>query len=176
MPVQIEIDDEVWEVLKARAEPLVDTPNSVLRRIFDLPAARNGSLRAAQPSAAQDHEGPSRPSKPTRRGKRKRASAGPRAQSGTILPHEDYEVPILRILDEHGGRAPTSEVLELLGERLADQLLPADYETLASGDIRWRNRAQFVRLRLVQRGDLRKESPRGLWEITDQGRDRLVAS
>jgi hypothetical protein len=53
--------------------------------------------------------------------------------------------------------------------------MPADYEKLASGDIRWRNRAQFVRLRLIERGDMKKDSPRGLWEITDQGRDRLVA-
>lgn len=35
MPV-IRVDDEVWKELQRRAEPLVDTPNSVLRRIFGL--------------------------------------------------------------------------------------------------------------------------------------------
>jgi hypothetical protein len=70
---------------------------------------------------------------------------------------------------------PTSEVLDALGQRLGDSLMPADHEKLASGIIRWQNRAQFVRLRLTERGDMQKGSPRGLWEITDQGRDRLVA-
>jgi hypothetical protein len=35
MPV-IRVDDEVWKELQGRAEPLVDTPNSVLRRILGL--------------------------------------------------------------------------------------------------------------------------------------------
>ena len=33
MPV-IRVDDEVWKELQKRAEPLVDTPNSVLRKIL----------------------------------------------------------------------------------------------------------------------------------------------
>lgn len=35
MPV-IRVDDKVWNELQRRAEPLVDTPNSVLRRILGL--------------------------------------------------------------------------------------------------------------------------------------------
>jgi len=35
MPV-IRVDDEVWKELQRRAEPLVDTPNSVLRSILGL--------------------------------------------------------------------------------------------------------------------------------------------
>ena len=35
MPV-IRVDEEVWKELQRRAEPLVDTPNSVLRRILGL--------------------------------------------------------------------------------------------------------------------------------------------
>ena len=34
MPHRIEIDDEVMALLKERAEPFVDTPNSVLRRLL----------------------------------------------------------------------------------------------------------------------------------------------
>ena len=32
----IRIDEEVWAELQKRARPLVDTPNSVLRRVFSL--------------------------------------------------------------------------------------------------------------------------------------------
>ena len=99
----------------------------------------------------------------------------PRARPGTILPDDEYELPMLAILDEKGGRAPTREVLDALGERLRDRLMPADHDPLGSGDIRWRNRAQFVRLHLIAKGDMKKDSPRGLWEISDQGRDRLVS-
>lgn len=35
MPV-IRVDDEVWKELKKRAEPLVDTPNSVLRKYLKI--------------------------------------------------------------------------------------------------------------------------------------------
>ncbi len=35
MPV-VRIDDEVWDWLKHQAEPLLDTPNSVLRRVAGL--------------------------------------------------------------------------------------------------------------------------------------------
>jgi hypothetical protein len=33
----IRIDDQVWTELQRRARPLEDTPNSVLRRVFELP-------------------------------------------------------------------------------------------------------------------------------------------
>jgi len=35
----IRIDDQVWAELQRRARPLEDTPNSVLRQVFGLPAA-----------------------------------------------------------------------------------------------------------------------------------------
>jgi hypothetical protein len=175
MPVEIQIDEEVWELLKERAEPFVDTPNSVIRRLLELPVATNGHVNGAVSIVEEAvAAGSTRPRTRGRRPRRRGASA-PRAQTGTILPDDEYELPILTILDQNGGRAPTREVLEALGERLADKLMPADHETLASGDIRWRNRAQFARLHLIESGDMQKGSPRGLWEITDKGRDRLVA-
>jgi hypothetical protein len=169
---RIQIDDDVFSVLKSNAEPFVDTPNSVLRRLLGMAASANGSA----PEVFAE-TGPRESSRRQGRRRRPKGRVGEskRAQSGTILPHEGYELPILAIVDEHGGRAPTREVLDELGKRLERDLMPADYEKLASGDIRWRNRAQFVRLRLIERGDMAKDSPRGLWEITDQGRDRLVA-
>jgi hypothetical protein len=175
MPVRIEIDDEVWDLLKERAEPLVDTPNSVLRRLLELPASTNGHVSGAVSIVEEAVAAGS--ARPRTRGKRsrRRATPAPRAQTGTILPDDEYELPILAILDENNGRAPTREVLDELGERLRDRLMPADHDTLASGDIRWRNRAQFARLHLIESGDMQKGSPRGLWEITDKGRDRLVA-
>lgn len=170
MTPTIRIDDEVFEALKRHAEPLVDTPNSVLRRLLELPNDREQPVHDRA-------EAPSQASRPVRRGRRgARRSAGTsskRARPGSVLPDEEYERPILQILNEKSGRAPTSEVIDGLGERLDGRLTPTDKETLGSGQVRWRNRAQFVRLRLVERGDMAKDSPRGVWEITDQGVRRV---
>lgn len=166
----IRIDDEVFEALKQHAEPFVDTPNSVLRRLLELPSNRKQPL--------SDHD--EVPAEAPRQVRRRRSGSGRgsrpstrRARPGSILPDEEYERPILEILNEKGGRAPTSEVIDALGERLDGRLTPTDKETIGSGQVRWRNRAQFVRLRLVERGDMAKDSPRGVWEITDEGIRRV---
>jgi hypothetical protein len=44
---------------------------------------------------------------------------------------------------------------------------------LQSGQIRWDNRLGFARLRLIERGHLRSNSRRGLWELTDAGIEEL---
>jgi hypothetical protein len=152
MSESIDIDDEVFAVLKHHAQPFVDTtPNAVLRRLLGLdPDERPPTDFTAQ--------------------------AGKRAARGMLLAEHEYELPILRYLDEHGGRAPSREVVEGVGAILADQLTARDRQQLQSGGVRWEKRAAFVRLRLVERGELGSNSPRGTWEITDKGRERLRSS
>jgi len=153
MNKSIDIDDEVFEALEQHAQPFVDTtPNKVLRRLLGIGEFEESSIAVSD--AGQD---------------------GVRAAPGTLLPEREYEIPILRYLDDHGGRAPSREVVEGVGEALADKLTNADRQPLKSGDIRWENRAAFVRLRLVERGELLSSSPRGTWEISDKGRERLRA-
>ena len=175
MSPTIRIDDDVFEELKKHAEPLVDTPNTVLRRLLGLgesgSGADSGYEEAARPPAV------ARAGSSVRRQSRRRKTAtrAARAKTGTILHGSAYEVPMLEIINEHGGRAAAREVLDELATRLDGQLTDVDRQQLDSGDVRWRNRAQFVRLRLVERGDMVKESPRGIWEITEQGRRRIRA-
>ncbi|HLL91662.1 MAG TPA: winged helix-turn-helix domain-containing protein [Solirubrobacteraceae bacterium] len=152
MSESIDIDDEVFEVLKHRAQPFVDTtPNAVLRRLLGLDPDERPSMDAAE----------------------KTGKKGARAARGMLLAEQEYERPILRYLDEQGGRAPSREVVEAVGAALADRLTARDTQQLKSGGIRWEKRAAFVRLRLVERGELARNSPRGTWEITDKGRERL---
>jgi Mrr N-terminal domain len=148
MSPSIDTDEEVFGVIKKNAEPFVDTPNTVLRRLLGIDRVK------ARPE-------PATVGKPLR------------AAPGTLLPESEYEIPILRYLEERGGRAPSREVVEAVGEALSDKLTELDRLPLKSGDIRWENRAAFVRLRLVERGELEKKSPRGTWEISDKGLERL---
>jgi hypothetical protein len=140
----VEIDDEVWGALQTRAEPLVDTPNSVLRRVLGL--GGNG-----------DH-GPS--DAPQR---------AVRAPVGSLLPESAYEIPILRALSERGGTAPARDVVQAVGRLVADQLTDLDRQKLPNGGERWQSRVQFSRLRLKQKGLIKSGSARGLWELAEAG-------
>lgn len=145
----IEVDDEVWKRLKAEAEPLVDDENSVLRRLLGIGG------------------GSSVPG--TRRGGRPKGTT--RAPLGTLVHRDAYEVPILQELAARGGAGPAREITEAVGGRVADLLTDRDHETLNSGSVRWVTRVQFTRLRLKERGLLRDDSPRGVWELTERGRE-----
>lgn len=134
----IEIDDEVFALIKAEAEPFTDTPNSALRRLLGLEA---GVKDATEKAAA-----------------------------GSILPRKAYEAPILQALAEKGGSAHAKEVTDRVGELLDGELSDKDRGKLKSGQIRWRNRVQFTRMELVNRGLLEKDSDYGVWQLTDAGK------
>ena len=82
-------------------------------------------------------------------------------------------MPILEILREAGGAAPASDVIDALGDRMRTILTQRDYESLSMGEVRWRNRARFARLRMTEQGLLSAASSRGIWELTDIGRKHL---
>jgi hypothetical protein len=175
MVKQIEIDEEVWSLLGAEAEPFVDTPNSVLRRLLDL--GDEGSSELLKPSDGTTRQRADVSPRP-KRAKRKAAgqkspAARTRAPVGSLLPEERYELPLLRALEEAGGTAPYRDVVNAVARELKDQFMPLDLETLTSGGIRWQSRLQFVRLRLIERGFLDRDTPRGIWGITVAGQTAL---
>ena len=83
-------------------------------------------------------------------------------------------MPILQVLVERGGSAPARDVVEAVGSLLKPKLTAMDQEKIRSGSVRWQSRVQFVRLRMVEQGLLAKDSPRGVWSITGEGRARLA--
>jgi hypothetical protein len=109
-----------------------------------------------------------------RRSRRKKKHAAPRIPAGSLLPEDEFILPLLHALSVRGGTAPAREIIEAVGERLRDRLSTADKDSLPSGDIRWKKRVQFVRLRLVEEGLLAKDSLRGLWALTAAGQARIA--
>jgi hypothetical protein len=182
MARSIEIDDEVYEQLKLAAEPFVDTPNSVLRRVLGLDGEGSG-LAAVAPSTSPD-EAVSAPvirprklrQRPSRGAVKQREQPRKRVPAGSILPEAEYELPLLQALIDAGGEGPSKEITEAVGKKLASRLTDFDREALKSGGIRWENRIQFVRLKLIQRGFVVKDTPRGIWAISDAGRRYIEQS
>lgn len=135
----IRVDDDVWRKLQKRANPFEDTPNSVLRRVFNLnrsKVGRNGAVRAP-------------------RGEKTAQSA--------------FREPILEALYAAGGSAKVADVLKSVEASMGAKLNAIDRQTLTTGALRWRNTAQWERNNMVEEGLLKKNTARGLWELTNKG-------
>jgi len=147
MTPTIRIDQEVWNELQRRAEPFVDNPNTVIRRLLKLDG---GERRRNGPPAAR----------------------GQRAKPGEVLHRKAYWDPILRALSAMGGEGAVDNVLDRVYQELEKELTPLDRQMLPSGNqMRWRNRAQWARFRMVEAGYLDGDSPRGIWRLTPAGRE-----
>lgn len=99
-----------------------------------------------------------------------------KSRKGEITPQEAYCRPLLEVLVEMNGGGKTKAVLDRLGEKMKATLKPKDYEPHESdaGQIRWRNTAQWARNLMVNDdGRMKKNSPRGVWEISEKGRTWL---
>jgi hypothetical protein len=145
----IRIDLEVFEGLKKLAEPLVDTPNSVIRRILEEKALlkKNAPTSIPRPTPAN------RDLEPT--------------------PQAVYEQFLIGVLEEQfqgrgDKRSVTLAVIEKM-QRLA-LLRAADLELVATGETRAENAIAWGRNALKDRGLLQRHSPRGIWELTTEGR------
>lgn len=89
-------------------------------------------------------------------------------------PESEYYIPLLQALVEMGGHGMTAAVVDRVGELMERVLNDYDREMLPGGtDIRWRNTAQWARNELVHRGLMRQNMPRGIWEISEEGKKFL---
>ena len=150
----IRIDDEVFAKLQALAEPFVDDPNSVLRRVLGLVEAPQRTSRG--------------------RPRRTNVDGNPhRAHSSELLPQPEYYLPILQAVADEGGARRSGEAVEAVGETLHDQLKPKDFEEISSGVVRWRNRTRWAAQRLKE-GGLLVSRNRGIWELTEAGREAVT--
>jgi hypothetical protein len=154
---QIRIDDEVYELLKRKAEPFVDTPNSVLRRELGLGKVVQETSDSSRQKGSHG------------------VLEARRARAGELIPIDAYFDPILASLSRHGGSARVGTVLEEVGQQLSDELTYLDRSNLPTGGKRWRNRVQWARQDLVGKGLLEAGSPHGTWTISAKGREHLEA-
>jgi len=90
---------------------------------------------------------------------------------GERTPRQSFRIPILEALIELGGKERVKEILKKVETKMKVMLKPVDYEKLPSEVmIRWQNTAQWERYMMVQDGLLRSDSPKGVWELTEKGK------
>lgn len=92
-----------------------------------------------------------------------------------LPPERNIRLPLLKVLDESGGQLSISEAISKVTERYFSELTDdAKISRLDSGQLRWQNRVEWARFKLIQAGELDR-SNRGDWRITPKGRERLQA-
>lgn len=94
-----------------------------------------------------------------------------RLRRGLRTREEAYYQPILQALQERGGTAQMSDVLDHVRKAMKGTLRDVDYDPLASDPEmpRWRNAAQWARNSLVKKGLMKSNSRRGVWEVSAKG-------
>ena len=92
-----------------------------------------------------------------------------------FAPVGAYWLPTLQALVDLGGKARRDEVVGLVGKKMQGVLTPEDQEMLPSGvEVRWKNRVAWQRENMKRLGMLRNDSPQGIWEVTETGRQWLA--
>ena len=92
---------------------------------------------------------------------------------------EDFHHPIMEALVAMGGSGIKNEVLDRVGQLMHGLLTAVDCSPIRGGDPHtplWRITAEAAKRPLVREGLLKGDSPKNVWELTDEGRSRAAAN
>jgi hypothetical protein len=142
-PPIIRIDDDVLAQIRKRARGLAETPNSVLRRVLDLPE---------KPAAGRASQNRSR-----------------RRVRGKKTPQHAFRRHLLAVLAARSGTAGRLDVMNELARRLRRELTDFDLQPISSGAPRWERTVDFERLQMMNDGLLVDTSKRGVWTLSRRG-------
>lgn len=99
----------------------------------------------------------------TQRKSRRKKNREPRTDNQTL------RLLIIEALQYFGGSAPKREVHKYMEEKLKDKLLPGDLGWRESTrNYIWQNNTDWERFSMVQDGILKKGSPIGIWELSEE--------
>lgn len=150
----IRVDPEVFEGLQKLARPFVDSPSAVIRRLLEdrgVLDRKEAAGKAARPPA-------------------ERAGS---AIDG-LTPQPVYEKYLLwALLNQLEGRAHKRDATHEVVKRMMHDghIGAADQELVATGETKAENTITWARNTLKERGLISRTSPRGIWELTPEGRE-----
>jgi hypothetical protein len=154
MSPTIRVDAGVYGALQLLAEPFVDTPNDVLRKLLKLDDAK--SIRT---------EGSSDNGRPIT------SIAAARSPKGKDTTQRAYREPILQALEDLGGRGTVKEIMATVERLMSAKFTTGDHEPVPSGAVRWLVTAKFELSKMTAEGLLVRVSW-GTYQLSDAGHVR----
>ena len=145
----IRVDPDVFEGLQKLAQPFVDSPSMVIRRLLE----ERGVLAKGAQTAPQ------------------KSSAGIAANA--LTPQPVYEKYLLYILArEFHGQGHKRDVTHAIVKRMMKDghIGAADQELVSTGETKAENTITWARNALKQRGYINRAARRGIWELTPEGK------
>ena len=142
----IRLDQDVFEGLQKLAQPFVDSPSMVIRRLLE----QQGVLKKL----------PARPAPPP--------------AANALTPQSIYEGYLLLVLlKEFDGLGHKRDVTHAIVKRMMKDghIGAADQELVSTGETKAENTITWARNALKSRGYISRVSPRGTWELTREGRE-----
>jgi len=85
---------------------------------------------------------------------------------------DEIELPILLELNALGGQGTTQEIYRRVAKHFPQMSSDEQMEKLRSGDKKWPNLVRWARLKLLTNGEV-AGSGKGMWIITDKGKQRI---
>jgi len=142
----IRVEQDVFAGLQQLARPFVDSPSMVIRRLLE--------ERGVLDKAATAH---------------KRARQAPDA----LTPQSIYEQYLLLVLaKEFNGQGHKRDVTHAIVKRMMKDghIGAADQELVSTGETKAENTITWARNALKQRGHINRAAPRGIWQLTGEGK------
>lgn len=105
----------------------------------------------------------------------KKRRSGDKLGRGLRTPQEAFFKPILAALVARGGSARKSDIVADLEATMGASFTAHDRMALPSNpnEIRWQNTVAWARHDLRLAGHIKADTPLGIWEISDAGREWL---
>jgi hypothetical protein len=154
----IRIEDDVFKGLQQLAKPFVDSPSSVIRQLLE---ERGVLIPQKTSNLTQTHtqNSQTRPVGTTANG---------------LTPQPVYESYLYVVLaKEFNGRGHKRDVTHAVIKRMMKDghIGPADQELVKTGETKAENTIAWARNALKDRGHISRISPRGIWELTAEGKE-----
>ena len=153
----IRVDQDVFEGLQKLAQPFVDSPSTVIRRMLEDRGVLQKDAQGTSTAKARIFS-KNRPPVPADR----------------LTPQSVYENYLLvTLLKEFNSKGHKRDVTHSIVKRMMKDghIGPADQELVATGETKAENTIAWARNALKDRGYISRISPRGIWELTAEGKD-----
>ena len=159
---------ERQELLVGGRVRAIDRAHQVYAGRREADSQQNGTLQdgSIQEGASEAREEVPRPGSPVHGGT---GQVGARRPSGAT-PDAEFELPILEVLFDLGGRGSSATVLRGVESLVGGFFKEGDTQPAENGDTRWRQSAEAARQTLVNLGLVSVNAGDNFWELTEEGK------